>query len=127
MRRALNSPIVRRAVSSARLWREVPVLAPIDEGVLEGFIDLLFEEEDGLVVVDYKTDALESQEQIDRSMERYRLQGGAYALALQKTTGRSVKKVVFLFPQPQQEVFVEDLAAAMTEAEKAAIAHLSGE
>ena len=36
---AVNSDIVRRAVSSGRYWREALVAAPIGEGVLEGFID----------------------------------------------------------------------------------------
>jgi ATP-dependent helicase/nuclease subunit A len=80
------------------------VAAPVRDGVLEGFIDLLFEEDGQLVVVDYKTDALESEEEIVQAMQRYRLQGGAYTLALQKATGQDVKEVVFLFLQPHQEV-----------------------
>ena len=29
---------------------------PVGDGIVEGFIDLLFEEDDGYVIVDYKTD-----------------------------------------------------------------------
>jgi ATP-dependent helicase/nuclease subunit A len=87
VRQALTSPVVRRAVASGRWWREVPVATPVCDGVLEGFIDLLFEEDGQLVVVDYKTDALASEEEIAQAMQRYRLQGGAYTLALQKATG----------------------------------------
>jgi hypothetical protein len=33
------------------------VVTPIDNGgVLEGFVDLVYEDDDGLVIVDYKTD-----------------------------------------------------------------------
>ena len=57
-RAAVDSDIVKRAVASGRFWREVPVAVAIGGGSLHGFIDLLFEEAGGLVVVDYKTDAV---------------------------------------------------------------------
>ena len=44
---------------------EMATLSRESAGVLKGFIDLLFEEEDGLVVVDYKTDALEADQTLD--------------------------------------------------------------
>ena len=80
-RYALSSVPVKRAVDSGRWWREVPVTAPMERGVIEGFIDLLFEEDDGFVIVDYKTDALRSGDEIEKAMQRYRLQAGGYALA----------------------------------------------
>jgi ATP-dependent helicase/nuclease subunit A len=120
--RALDSPIVRRAVASGRYYREVFVSAPVDGVLLEGFIDLLFEDDKGLVIVDYKTDTLESDEEIQRSMDSYRLQGGAYALALGKSSGRLVKEAVFLFLQPQREVIIDDLEGAMADAGKAVVA-----
>ena len=43
---------------------------PGGDGIVEGFIDLLFEEEDGLVIVDYKTDTLGSDDEIERAMSR---------------------------------------------------------
>ena len=98
--------------------------APLDDGVtdgneagiIEGFIDLLFEEEDGLVVVDYKTDAIEAEATGDL-VNRYRVQGGAYTLALERATGKSVKEVVFLFLQPQREEAITDVATLKAEAE----------
>jgi ATP-dependent helicase/nuclease subunit A len=123
-RQALNSQVVRRAVASGRWWREVPVAAPVQDRVLEGFIDLLFEEDGQLVVVDYKTDALENEDEIAQAMQRYRLQGGAYTLALQKASGQQVKEVVFLFLQPYQEVSLKDVASLTQEAEQAAIAFI---
>jgi len=50
VRNAASSDAVKRAVASGRYWREVPVGAPIGGVVLEGFIDLLYEGADGLVV-----------------------------------------------------------------------------
>jgi len=116
-RAALASPVVKRAVAARRLWREVPVAAPLDGHIIEGIIDLLFEEADGLVVVDYKTDALDAGETGD-AVDRYRIQGGVYALALEKATGQPVKEVVFLFLRPRKEetiigvAQIKDLAEA---------------
>jgi ATP-dependent exoDNAse (exonuclease V) beta subunit len=109
-RAALDSRVVRRAVAARRLWREVPVAAPLDGCIIEGFIDLLFEEPDGLVVVDYKTDAIDAGETED-AVDRYRIQGGVYALALERATGRPVKEVVFLFLQPRKEESITDVQA----------------
>ena len=98
VRVAVDSDIVVRAVAS-RFWREVPAAVPLGDGALEGFIDLLFEEDGGLVVVDYKTDALDA-DQTEDAIARYRLQGGSYALIAQKATGKPVKEVAFLFLHP---------------------------
>ena len=106
-------------VASGRLWREVPVGAPVGETVLEGFIDLLFEEDGQLVVVDYKTDSLETEEEIAARSVHYRIQAGSYALALQEATGRTVKEVVLLFLQPKQEVMLGDVSALVGEARDA--------
>lgn len=125
VRRALDSSIVQRALASGRYWREAPVAGPIGDGIVEGFIDLLFEEEDGFVIVDFKTDAVRSEEAIEQAMARYRLQGGAYALALSKAAGVKVKEVSFLFLEPNLLKSVADLPRAQEEAEKAALALLS--
>ena len=113
---AVDSEVVRRAVASGRLWREVPVAAPVGEGFLHGFIDLLFEEQDGLVVVDYKTDSVNPAD-LERAVERYRLQGGAYACAMSLATGKTVKEVRFLYLQPREDIILPGLARAVKEAQ----------
>ena len=120
---AVNSAVVRRATAS-RFWREAPVAVPVGDGVLEGFIDLMFEEEQGLVLVDYKTDAVD-EEGLDDAMMRYRMQGGAYALAVQDATGRPVKEVAFLFLHPDRTESLTDIASLVAEAETAATEYLS--
>ena len=114
-RTAVSSAIVKRAVASRRLWREVPVAVPAGGGSLHGFIDLLFEEDDGLVVVDYKTDSV-NPDQVAEAVHRYRLQGGAYAYAIQALTGKPVKEVVFLYLRPNREEVLQDLHQAMDDA-----------
>ncbi|MCY3710305.1 MAG: UvrD-helicase domain-containing protein [Caldilineaceae bacterium] len=122
---ALGSPLVQRALASKRWWREAPVAGPVGDGIVEGFIDLLFEEEDGFVIVDFKTDAVGSEEEVEQAMARYRLQGGAYALALSKAAGVKVKEVSFLFLEPNLQKSVDNLSQAQEEAERAALAWLT--
>ncbi len=114
-RTAVDSEVVKRAVASGRFWREVPVAAAVGGGSLHGFIDLLFEEEDGLVVVDYKTDSVSAADSPD-AVPNYRLQGGAYAHAIGQVTGKKVKEVVFLYLQPKSEERLEDLSEAVRDA-----------
>ena len=114
-RTAMASDVVKQAVATGRYHREVYVAAPEGPVLVEGFIDLVFETDEGLVVVDYKTDGVETPEEIARSMGRYRLQGGTYALALERATDRPVSKVVFLFLHTGSEVVMEDLPGAMKE------------
>ena len=123
-RAAVGSDVVRRAIASGRMWREVPVAAPLGGLTLHGIIDLLFEEPDGLVVVDYKTD-LVSAEDVEDAAARYRLQGGAYACAIGEVTGRAVKEVVFLYLQPAREERLWDLPRAVREAREAALLRLA--
>ncbi len=123
-RAALDSAIVRRAVAARMHWREVPVAAPLGDGFLHSFIDLMFEEADGLVIVDYKTDALRPGNSERARSERYRLQGGAYAGAVSEATGKPVKEVVFLYLQPRREARLADLAQAVLEARGLALNQL---
>lgn len=96
--RAATSDAVRRIAATGRYWREVPICADIDGSLIEGIIDLLYEREDGtLGVLDYKTDELRSGT-TDEHADHYRIQGGAYVLAVQVATGREVTSVEFLFP-----------------------------
>jgi ATP-dependent helicase/nuclease subunit A len=94
---ALQAPVVRAAVTGGhRWWREVPVAAEVDGTVLEGFIDLLVESDDGLVVVDYKTDHV-SEHEVEALLARYSVQGAAYAVALEAALARPVTRCVFVF------------------------------
>ncbi len=114
VRAALASPLVRRAVASGNLRREVHVAAPVaalvgDDAAIdlfEGFVDLLFDDGDGLVVVDYKTDDVPSEAAVAAALDRYAPQGAAYAVALEAATGRPVTEVHFLFLRGTEAVDV---------------------
>ena len=77
--------------------REMYVAAPVDGTTLEGYVDLVYRRPDGLVVVDYKTDAWRDDADLDAKVARYRLQGASYAVALERATGSPVAECVFVF------------------------------
>lgn len=79
-------------LAAAELSKEFPENETL---LIQGIIDVWFEEEDGLVVADYKTDAVtEAQELINR----YRLQLDYYGRALEQLTGKKVKeKIIYSF------------------------------
>jgi len=114
VRTALASNAVRSAIASGRFWRELYVATDVDGTVVEGFIDLLYESPEGLVVVDYKTDEAGSDAQVELAMKRYELQGAAYALALETAMpGRKVAACTFVFVRPSREERVAALREAM--------------
>jgi ATP-dependent helicase/nuclease subunit A len=115
---ALNTSVVKRAVASGRFYREVYVSAQTESGLVDGFVDLLFEEEDGLVVVDYKTDTID-EEPAESKVYLYSLQAGIYALITQQVTEKRVKEVVLLFLKGPKEVQFTNLVEQMEIAKKA--------
>ena len=97
---ALASTPVRAAVAGGRYWREVYVGVPLGDRLLEGFVDLLVEGPDGLEVVDYKTDRVTGGAETAAAVAHYGLQGAAYAVAVERATGRSVSRCTLLFLGP---------------------------
>jgi len=57
---------------------------------------LLFEEPDGWVIVDYKTDNV-SGTALEARFQNYREQGRWYARAMKKAAAGAVKEVIFFF------------------------------
>ena len=113
---ALRSPTVKAAFAGERLRREIYVAAPVGGKVLDGYVDLCFEDGDGLTVVDYKTDAVRDLVEVEESSERYSLQAAAYALALHDATGLPIRRCVLVFLAPPGrpvEFEVPDLAAVI--------------
>lgn len=70
--------------------------------LIQGIIDVYLEEEDGLVVADYKTDAVTRAQEL---VNRYRVQLDYYARALEQLTGRRVKeKIIYSFALAEEVV-----------------------
>jgi ATP-dependent helicase/nuclease subunit A len=85
--RALRAPVLARARQAPWVAREVPVSAEVEGVLVEGRVDLLFEDLGGLVAVEIKTDA-----DPDAGEEQARL----YAAALGRALGRPVGETVVL-------------------------------
>lgn len=101
-RDALAHNAVGRALRARRRWSEISVAAPLEADgravALEGIIDLLYETEDGeLVILDYKTDDVRNAAELERKTARYRYQGACYAYAVERASGKRVRAVQFLF------------------------------
>ena len=100
--RALASDVIARARRSQRVLREVAFTAALPgatEGLAEGRMDLLFVEDGGIVIVDFKTDSVSASQAAERAAH-YRPQALVYAWAAHRATGTPVREVVFLFARP---------------------------
>ncbi len=115
-RAAVDSDLVREAVTH-RHWRELYVAAPVGANTVEGFIDLLYDGPDGLVVVDYKTDQVADDAAADASAARYRLQLATYALVIEANLGRPVvgAALLYLRSSGDQTRWIPDLQGAIGE------------
>jgi ATP-dependent helicase/nuclease subunit A len=96
VRSALDAPVVR-AAGDLPHWQELYVGTSIGGVVLEGYIDLLVRTDEGLVVVDYKTDSVGSDEELQAKVARYAPQLGAYGCALESVLGEPVAGARLVF------------------------------
>lgn len=93
----------KKAYREKRLFREkhfmralpyhslFPERAEKDEVLLQGIIDAFIVEDDGIILVDYKTDRVKSEEEL---RERYQKQIMLYSDALEAILGKKVKRRV---------------------------------
>jgi ATP-dependent helicase/nuclease subunit A len=95
-RQCLENPLLARARGAARFLREVPISVIMEGEMVEGSVDLIIEEQDGLVVVDYKTDDVEVGS-LEERVAAYRGQLELYARSLAKASGKPVKEAIILF------------------------------
>lgn len=100
MRAALASDVAR-ASAGARSWREVPFVMATPEGMVEGAIDLLFEDAGGVSIADYKTDAV-SEGQREALEKAYAPQLEAYGKALSQSGVDFVRKHLHLLADPKR-------------------------
>jgi len=97
---ALESEVVQRAAARDH-WRESYVGMVQDDGsILEGFVDLIYREDDGsLVIVDYKTDAVPDSA-IPVRTAYYRPQMEAYeSIVSRAAAGKPRSQLLFLQPR----------------------------
>jgi CRISPR/Cas system-associated exonuclease Cas4 (RecB family) len=85
----------------------------VDDLVIRGQVDLWFEEGGELVIVDYKTDAVNLAEAHRRAQD-YALQLRLYAMAVEQLTGRAADRAYLCFLRPNATVEI-DLAPSLIE------------
>ena len=103
---------MKQAAKRGKLHREQPFVygieasrLPVEEGqppfppeeivLIQGIVDAYLEEEDGILLLDYKTDVIESPRELT---DRYRAQLDYYKEALESLTGKPVKeKLLYSF------------------------------
>ncbi|MDE6425267.1 MAG: UvrD-helicase domain-containing protein, partial [Ruminococcus sp.] len=110
------SNLYERISSSFEVWREKKFMVAVSQlaledgmmekfrnsdGMIKGIIDLMFEEADGLVIVDYKSDRGVSAK---RLAERYAIQIQLYKSAVELTTGKHVKAAYLYSIEMEKEI-----------------------
>ena len=105
--RFAKSPLAGRMKAAAQreqLYREQPFVIAMpanqireeyeteEEILVQGIIDAYFEEEDGLVLVDYKTDKVQKGQEKEL-VEKYKVQMQYYKKALEMITDKEVKEI----------------------------------
>jgi len=102
---ALRLPVMERARVARRIWRELPLLFPDGSDLIEGVIDLVFEEDGGLVIVDYKTDRIVPEQAVAQAAH-HAPQLQLYGRGLAQAWGRPVVERLVLFTSIGQSVRV---------------------
>lgn len=90
---------VANAVNCGSVRREQPFVFEYEGQLIQGIIDLYFEEDGEFVLVDYKTDRVMKGEAGEKELvRRYAIQLDYYAKALTQLTGKKVKeKIIYSF------------------------------
>lgn len=103
-----NSALGKRLLSSKRVYREFPFLIRVDASeihnevetgnekvIVQGIIDVFFEEEGEIVLIDYKSDYVNEADEIKN---KYNVQIQYYKRALEMITKKKVKEsFIYLF------------------------------
>ncbi len=100
-----------RMCKADRVWREIPFTYGVpasvvypgaasglanESAVIQGVVDCLVEEEDGLILIDYKTDMLKGGS-AETAAEKHRFQVEKYGEAIERIVGRPVREAYVYF------------------------------
>jgi len=114
-----TSPLGRRMLAAPEREREFKFSLLCDASeffgraageqiLLQGVVDCCLLEADGLVIIDYKTDAVRSDSEIAARSRWYAGQLRAYARAMSRIFGRPVKECVLYFLTPGRAVSLSE-------------------
>jgi ATP-dependent helicase/nuclease subunit A len=94
--RVLGLGVIERARRASRVWRELALWFPDGAHLVEGIVDLVFEEEGQLVVVDYKSDAITADQALAQAAH-HAPQLQLYGRGLAQAAGLPVRERLVLF------------------------------
>jgi ATP-dependent exoDNAse (exonuclease V) beta subunit len=104
--RFFTSKLGRQAAKAVLKGHEWDFLLAIDELVLRGQVDLWFESNRELILLDYKTDRVTAPVARD-SIAGYELQLQIYAMAIERALGRRPDRAILYFLRPNEAVEVD--------------------
>lgn len=103
-----QSDMFKRIQRAKRIEKEYPFIYKLAKGqdwtLVQGIIDLYFEEEDGGVLIDFKTDSIRGEAGLKQAVESHREQLNLYSKALESIEGRRPKEVWLYFASAQRWV-----------------------
>jgi ATP-dependent helicase/nuclease subunit A len=110
----IESEIWRRAQNSLSVFTEIPFQTLLDRTgagklltIIRGVIDLVFFETEGWVIVDYKTDRVKNNNDLESLARYYGRQVRFYADFWQRATGEKVNELGLYFTSPGKYVRIE--------------------
>ncbi len=119
-----QGPLGKRLLKARQIWRELPFTMTLPAGeiypewqgemekvFIQGVIDCLFEEDDGLVLIDYKYGGGKSTN-LDLLAEQYYWQLRYYALAAEEIYGKEVKEAYVYLINREETIRINCLGHA---------------
>lgn len=103
----LQSPLGKRICASSKVYREAPFVMQLSPSevfldgscdttdakiLVHGIVDLYFEENDYIILVDYKTDKVDDKNTSEVIRDRYKIQLDYYKRAIELSSGKRVKQ-----------------------------------
>ena len=98
MDRFVGSDLYQRMKIAKQVLPEMRITTRLEDGSLfQGVIDIVFEEEDGWVIVDYKTDHYKAEKDRLQLEQYYQSQLDAYKEVFSRISGKAVKETQIYF------------------------------
>jgi ATP-dependent exoDNAse (exonuclease V) beta subunit len=98
-----ESELGRRATRARQAHREFDLQFALEDMIVGGQIDLWFEDERGIIIVDYKTDDVSAGD-VESRAASYAIQLQLYAIGLERFTGRLPSEAWLYFLRPSAAI-----------------------
>jgi ATP-dependent helicase/nuclease subunit A len=95
--KTIVSSIIKRVSQADFHYKEVPISYLLEDKIISGKIDLIFNEKDDFIIVDFKTDNV-SDDEWNRRLEHYNTQIQYYKKGFEIITSKNVKETIIFNP-----------------------------